>query len=542
MATSPETVNEIITLSATEMAARIASGALSAREVVEAHIRRIEGVNPRLNAVVVPLFEQARKEAASADETRARGKTLGLLHGVPVTIKESFDVAGTPTTMGLSACVNERSETDAPTVARLRAAGAIVLGKTNVPQMVMYNEADNPVYGRTNNPWNLERAPGGSSGGCAAIVAAGGSPLSLGSDIGGSVRLPANACGLHSFKPTSGRLTMLGHAGIFAGQEAVLAQPGPLARSVADLSLALGVLAAPGQEVFDASIPPVAWRAPERELPTRTRVAMFADNGFFNAAPALRRAVREAADALRARGAIVDEWQPPDVSEAWRIYLGLVFGDGMSGVRRTLKGSKVDWRIRAIVWGAMPPKIFYKLSAWSWRLLGQQRMANDVRSLGSISTKAYWRLVARRTRYRAAFISALDAGRYDAIICPADGLPALRHGSSLLLSNAMSYTNLFNLLGMPAGVVAATRVRAGEESDREVTLDVVERTARKVELGSAGLPVGVQVAARHWREDVALSVMFALEEHFKSQLDYPVGKAMMNDEQIALNDECGTMN
>lgn len=504
------------------MARQIASGALSSREAVEAHIRRIEAVNPRINALVVPLFERARTEADRADGARARGEALGALHGVPITIKESFDVEGTATTMGLSALVDKMAETDAPTVARLRAAGAIVLGKTNVPQMVMFNEADNPVYGRTNNPWNMERAPGGSSGGCAALIAAHGSPLSLGSDIGGSVRLPANACGIHSLKPTSGRLTMLGHGAIFAGMEAILAQPGPLARSVEDLSLALNVLAAPGQEAFDLSVPPVPLREASRELPPCMRVAMFTDNGFFKAAPALRRAVREAADALRTRGVMVDEWQPPDVGEAWRIYLGIAFGDGMSGARRTLKGSRLDWRIRGMVWGAAPPQIFYKLSAWQWALLGQKRIGRDMRRLGSRSTKAYWRLVDERTRYRTAFMKALDDGRYDAIICPADGLPALRHGSSFLLSNALSYSSLFNLLGMPAGVVAATRVRVGEESDRAPSLDVVERAARKVETGSSGLPVGVQVVSRHWREDVALSIMLALEEHFRAQPDYPL--------------------
>jgi Asp-tRNA(Asn)/Glu-tRNA(Gln) amidotransferase A subunit family amidase len=409
MTTAIEAGAEITSLSATEMAKSIASGALSSRAVVEAHIRRIETINPRINAVVVPLFAQALTEADEADAARARGDKLGSLHGVPITIKESFDVKDTPTTMGLSARAGQLSASDSPLVARLRAAGAIILGKTNVPQMVMYNEADNPVYGRTNNPWNPERATGGSSGGCAAIVAGRGSPLSLGSDIGGSVRLPASACGVHSFKPTSGRLTML----------------------------------------------------------------------------------------------------------------GLVFGDGMAGVRRALKGSKIDWRIRCIVLSAAPPKIFYKLSAWQWSLLGQKRIASDARSLGSLSTKAYWRLVDERTRYRAAFIAALDAGGFDAIICPPDGLPALLHGSSFLLSNAMSYTTLFNLLGLPAGVVAATSVREGEESDRPSSLDVVERAARKVETGSAGLPVGVQIASRHWREDIALSIMSALEEHFTAQPDYP---------------------
>lgn len=521
MVAAADTATELTGMSASELGRQIASGSLSAREAVEAHIRRIEETNERLNSVVVPLFEQALEEAERVDAARASGEALGPLHGVPITIKESFDVAGAPTTMGLSARSKARASKDAVVVARLRAAGAIILGKTNVPQMLMYNETDNPVHGRTNNPWNAERAPGGSSGGCGAIVAARGAPLSLGSDIGGSVRLPANACGISSFKPTSGRLTMLGHAQIFAGQETILAQPGPLARSVEDLSLALRLLAAPGQEELDPSIPPVPLREPQRRLPKGLRVAVFTENGFFKPAPALRRAVREAAAALQERGAVVEEWEPPDVRAAWRLYLGALFGDGMAGVRNELKGSRLDWRMMGVAWSSLLPSIFYRLTAWPWALLGQKRIADDLRGLGTRSTKAYWRLVDDRARYRSAFIRALDAGRFDAIICPPDGLPALRHGTSFFLSDAMSYTALFNLLGLPAGVVAATRVRPSEESDREPGLDFMERMARKVEMGSAGLPVGVQVAARHWREDVALSLMFALEEHFKAQPDYP---------------------
>ncbi len=161
-----------LTLGAEGIANRLASGDLSAREVVEEHIQRIEEVNPRLNAVVVPLFDQARNEAAAADAARSRGEPLGPLHGVPVTIKEQFLVAGTPTTVGLPGRVSHRAESDGPLVQRLRQSGAIVLGKTNVSQLLIYHESDNPVYGRTNNPWDPDRTPGGSSGGEAAIVAA----------------------------------------------------------------------------------------------------------------------------------------------------------------------------------------------------------------------------------------------------------------------------------------------------------------------------------------------------------------------------------
>src|SRR5260221_4998322 len=181
---------DVTTLDASEIARRIRSGELTALDAVEAHIQRIEAVNPRLNAVVFPVFEQARVEARAADAAQARGEPLGPLHGVPITIKDQFAVAGTPTTWGLPKHANHRAEADGPLVRRLRQAGAIVLGKTNGPQLLYYAEADNPVYGRCNNPWGLDHAPGGSSGGEGAIVAAGGPAPGPGGGIGGSPRVP----------------------------------------------------------------------------------------------------------------------------------------------------------------------------------------------------------------------------------------------------------------------------------------------------------------------------------------------------------------
>jgi fatty acid amide hydrolase len=326
-----------LTLGAGAIAKQIASGDLSAREVVEEHIRRIEEVNPRLNAVVVPLFDRARTEAAAADATRSRGEPLGPLHGVPITIKEQFLVAGTPTTVGLPGRISHRAAVDGPLVQRLRRSGAIVLGKTNVSQLLIYHESDNPVYGRTNNPWDPGRTPGGSSGGEAAIISAGGSPLGLGGDFGGSIRIPAHFSGLHGLLPTAGRLTGLDTpAEVFGrGQETIVPQPGPLARTVEDLALAMGVLAAPGLEAIDPGVPPVPWPDWKGVPLGGLRLAAYADDGFFRPAPAVGRAVREAAEALRTLGAQVEDWTPPGVGEAMCIFLGIASADGgaASGVR-----------------------------------------------------------------------------------------------------------------------------------------------------------------------------------------------------------------
>src|ERR1700694_388997 len=232
----------LTSLSATELATMIARGDLSSVEAVEAHIERIERVNPGLNAVVVKRYDAARAEARQADERRTNGEVLGPLHGVPITIKESLDLIDTPSTFGLQSRASILARQDDLYVARMRKAGAIILGKTNVAQLLYYIESDNPVYGRTNNPWNLDRSPGGSSGGQAAIIAAGGSPMGLGTDIGGSIRVPATFCGIAGLKPTSGRTPDAGRYSEPLGERAIVSQAGVLARQVADVALGLEII------------------------------------------------------------------------------------------------------------------------------------------------------------------------------------------------------------------------------------------------------------------------------------------------------------
>lgn len=520
-----KTAVDFTILSATELAAGIAKYEFTATQVVEAYIKRIEQVNPPLNAIVVPLFEQARQEAHDADQKLAQGQNVGPLHGVPITIKESFHVKGTPSTLGVTTLAFHRATQDSILVERLRGAGAIVLGKTNVPQLLLYNETDNPLYGRTNNPWNLERSCGGSSGGEAAIVAAGGSALGLGSDIGGSLRTPALACGINSLKPTSGRLSGSGTAdiNIWPGLEGIINQYGPMARSVADLKLAMSILAAPGQEAVDPAIAPVAWRDPEVVKLQGLRIGFYTDDGFFPAAPALKRAVHEAAHALQMAGVIVEEFQPPNVIHAMRLFFGILAADGGNNARRIIGQSKYDRRVSGLIQLANLPNSIRLALTRLLKFAKQPRLAVTLEWLNKQSATGYWELIAARKQYQLNFLAALDAKKLDGLICPPHALPALTHGSSYYLSSAASYSMLYNLLGMPAGVVAATRVRPGEESTGTnlSQLDIIERTAQTVMKGSAGLPIGVQVVGRHWREDIVLAIMSTLEKHFKTQADYP---------------------
>lgn len=511
----------ICALSAIELAQCIASGRLSAREVVEAYIARIEQVNGQINAVVVKRYDEARREADAIDLRRARGETLPPLAGVPVTIKECLDVAGTPSTFGLPArraLVNH----DDPYVARLQQAGAIVLAKTNAAQLLIFVETDNPVYGPTSNPWNLERSAGGSSGGEGAILGAGGSPLGLGTDIGGSVRVPAHFCGVTSIRPTAGRAPDRGRGSVPIGQRGVVSQVGPMARSVDDLALALGIINGGHGIDHEAVMPLGDFRAVDV---SRLRVAVLEDDGVMTPSPAIARAVREAAAILKAAGADIVSCELPSCAEALRIFFACVSGDRAAGLHRTARGGKVDPRAGLMLkLGALPPGVRSML-ANVLTFAGQKGLARSMRLFAGGSAGAYWDAIEQQMDYRAAFRAALDnhpGGVVDLILMPPFGVPAVRHGATANMPFAGTYSILSPLLGYPAGVVPLTRVQSGEENGREKRFDVVEKTAWDTDRGSAGLPVGVQILGRPWRDDVVLAALKAIETAARRRADFPL--------------------
>jgi fatty acid amide hydrolase len=500
-------------LSLTELAARLRSRALSSAEAVEAHIRRIEAVDGRLNAVVVRRFEEARAEAKAKDSEAPRGP----LHGVPITIKESYDVAGTPTTAGLVTRKNHRAPSDGPLVKKLRDAGAIVVGKTNVAQLLYFVESSNPLYGRVMNPWDPARTAGGSSGGEAAIVAAFGSPLGLGSDIGGSVRCPAHFCGVSALKPTAHRLPPLGSIDReISPQDAIVDSAGLIARHIDDLALAYDIVC-----VDDPLIPPVP-RRPLEDV-KGLKIGWYVDDGWAPASPALRRAVEEAARALESLGCELREFRVPAIEEATRVYTGLMGADGLDSLRALLGDGPIDPNIRVYLAVAGRGQRVRTRLADLAELAGQKKVAHGIRGFGRIDVPAYWRLLEDLRSYRKCFVT--EMGDLDALLCPPMPTAAFPHGFNNRIGLLNHYCLLFNLLGMPAGVTAATRVRAGEESDRTtdrtIWRELPTRMLARAERGSVGLPAGVQIAARWWREDRVLALLRALEIHFRAQPDYP---------------------
>ncbi|HEY4190896.1 MAG TPA: amidase [Candidatus Limnocylindrales bacterium] len=451
-------MDELWARSAAWLARAIARGEVSSLEAVEACLARIEAVNPRINAVV-QLADDARDRARDADAARVRGDGSGPLHGVPFTIKDSMDTAGVVTTAGTIGWRDRRPVRDATVVARLRAAGGILVGKTNTPEFTWANETDNDVYGRTSNPYDLDRSPGGSSGGSASIVAAGGSPFDLGSDSGNSIRQPAHLCGVAGIKPTSGRVPRTGHWPGPGGLFESFTQLGPIARRVEDLELVLPLIAGPDGE--DPHVVPVPLGDPRQVDVGRLRVAWFGDNGIRTPTPETLEAVARAVAAIGATGANVEEHLPPDIVDARPAWEAVIRADGFA------------WLWRLIEAAGTPGHGSYDRFGWVTVRQGEPLT-------GDALTAAVERADAVRARLLKWFAP------FDVLVSPVLPQPAVRHGDSRTAAYGDTYSEIHNLTGWPAAVV-----RAGTSPE--------------------GLPIGVQLVAQPWREDVALAAARVVE-------------------------------
>ncbi len=453
-------MSELIYRSATRLAAEIAAGDLGARTLLEACLERIDAVNPMINAVVQFAIARARDEADALDRAAARGHFKGPLHGLPITIKDSLDTEGIVSTGGTLGRKTYVPGRDAPVVARLRAAGAVLIGKTNTPELTFSGETNNLIYGRTRNPFDLERSPGGSSGGSAAIIACGGSALEIGSDTGGSIREPAHLCGIAGIKPTSGRTPRSGHIVPYGGGVLdSLTQLGPMARYVEDLGLALPIICGPDGE--DPATVPVPLADPAAVDLTGLRIAWFSDNGVVTPCEDIQRVVTESAQTLSDAGLKLVEKQLPGTREL--VDLTTEFREATN-------------------------------AGYILRLLeryGTEQPGDELKGYLTASG------IASANRVDPALLEAIDQARsralrffneHDAILCPVSFALARPHRASHGDSfDDWSYIQIYNLLGWPG-----VSVRAGSSE--------------------AGLPVGVQVIAPPWREDIALALAGRIEE------------------------------
>ncbi|PHS11316.1 MAG: hypothetical protein COA78_09915 [Blastopirellula sp.] len=516
---SKENENPIWTWSATQVAKAIKDRKITAKEAVCASIQRIEQVNPAINAVVCTLFDQALETAKKIDEGQPCHDTNPLL-GVPISIKECFFHEGTVSTIGLDKPVQPHS-TDGLPVALLKKAGAIPVGITNVPQLMIVHDTKNPVYGRTRNPWSLEHSVGGSSGGEAASVAAGCSAIGLGSDLGGSIRIPAHFCGVHGLKPTNMRITKQGSFDNLRGMRSVQFQPGPLARHTEDLALFFKAFQQNPNNWNSGDVAPGEWGDYQEIDLLQLKIGYWEDDEYFTPCPAIRRVVRESVKFLEDSGAQVVALDPPKMLQALKHYFAVVSADGGADFRRLLSGSTPDAEVARLVKLARTPRWLRPALAILLRWRGEAKLAELFLSAGPRSTDAHWQSDYAAEEFRQDYFEQLNQAEIDVMICPPHALPAFQPDRSVDLMPAASYAFFFNLLGVPCGNLACSRVKSDELSDRKKSSDPVFQKAIECEQASTGLPVSVQVAGKPWREDQVLAVMNYLEKQFRKQDTYP---------------------
>ena len=427
---------------------------ISATELTKLYLEQIEEVNPRLNALI-QKNEKVLAEAKAKDKNFEKYSKNEPLFGIPITIKDSIDTAGIITTGGTKGRKYYIPEKDATVVKRLKEAGAIILGKTNTPELTLEYETMNEIYGRTNNPYNIAKSPGGSSGGEAAAIAAGCSAFGIGSDTAGSIRLPAHFCGISGIKPTKGRVPATG--GIIPNDIGIvdeLTQLGPLTRNVEDLNLIMKIIKGP--DGSDPNTVPVDWPDPGKVDTDNLKGIYYLDNGIYDLDEEIKESVLETVNFLQERGIEVIEKKLPYMKKTFSLFKRVFNADG--------------WN-------------------WKYQLLEKYGTIDEVKDnpKRAINGIEFNKLLGELQRFRKKNLEFMKD--YDFIISPVTAFAARDHGFSYQEKGviaAFSYTMIYNLLGWPA-----------------VSLPVSQN--------KEGLPIGVQLASTPWREDICLSLAEEIE-------------------------------
>ncbi len=460
--------NDLVFQSAARQLELLRSGEISVVELAEAHIAQIERLNPELNVFADFDAERVRERARKHDAWRGT-RSRRLLFGLPVTVKSSISTRGFKCEMGSRLHEGDVPREDAVVVARLRAAGALILGSTNCPEFLMAYETANLLHGRTKNPWDLERTPGGSSGGESAAIAAGMSAAGLGSDSGGSVRVPAHFTGICSLKPTPGRIPGRGHLPPCVGPFSTLGAIGPMARTMGDVALMFRTLS--GQDPHDPVSPPIALREPSLEELRRNTIGFFEDDGLAPVTPETRAAVNAAAAALRDAGFRVEPFRPRTLELLrklwWRFFVqcgAMFYAPGIAGREHQLSPIFKEFLSFS---EALPPLTAAELlDAW-----------------------------AEIDLLRAKTLEEMSG--HPVLLCPVASIPAFRHGErewmvegrAVEYLDAVRHTQWLNVLAAPAAVVPVGR-------------------------SPEGLPIGVQVVARPFEDETALGIAAVVDAAF----------------------------
>jgi len=513
----------IVAMEVEALLAALRSGEVSPQEVLEAFQAKALVVDRDINAICDFIVEATDWAANLANLPEGQ---RGPLFGLPVSVKECFLVKGYDATIGLAQYIDKPAAEDCHFVAALKELGAVPFCLTNVPQTMVSYACSNPVFGATENPWCKGRSPGGSSGGEAALIAAGGSLLGIGSDVGGSLRIPAHFSGCVGLKPTTSasRIYEGGRrAGVGAGSKSVrtgfYSAAGFMASSVSGIEIGMRALLTDAHTMAarDWRVAPLPWikslASPERKL----KIGYYLDDGIFPPTPGVVRAVQEVVDLLKKDGHQVELWQPPGLEEIFNAFVQLLLADKGFHFLRTMKNEEIDEAIEVNAMNFKSPPKLKKVMALLFRLVSKK--LSFLWSAGAEMSHEGWVQNAHKDRLIYQLTSAWEKSGLDVLLCPAFAMPAAPNALCSRLLPAASYTCVYNLVGCPAGIVPVTRETAEDQAglaNYPVGSDFLHRVARNATIGAEGCPIGVQVVGRHYQEEMVIHAMKEVERLVKS--------------------------
>lgn len=482
-------------LSATQLASLQRAGDITSRQAVESSLAQVKQHNRTFNAIATLHEAQALAQADQADQTRREGKPCGPLHGVPITVKDTYRVNGSRTTAGYLPLKDYVPDSDAVAVKLLREAGAVIIGRTNTTTLAMDMQTDNPIFGKTNNPWDTARTPGGSSGGCATALATGMSALSLGSDLAGSIRLPASFCGVYGLKPTHGVVSFEGHIPPLPGQIngfRTLAVAGPLARSIDDLALALDVLTQPTPH--DRNVAPLPWDIEGDIDVSKLRIAWTDNFGGVPVSAEIKGQLHALVKKLAQAGATVHQVEPQGLDynaiwELWSSFVGAQSSYEMSNFKRSIG------------------------DLFSKSTVKQVPMHRKI--VGPISVPK----LMQAFELQSQAITKMDnfLSKYDAWLCPVSATTAFKHHAhSKMFGDFKVYNTPLQVDDADLHYYVATQSYTTVFSATDSPV-----VSMPIGLGSCGLPVNIQVAGKRFSDRRLLKLAKVLE-HYTEKFQYPL--------------------
>ncbi|KAJ6594361.1 amidase [Mycena capillaripes] len=510
-----------------DIVANIERRVWTASQVLEVFIAQALVAHSATNCITEVLFDDARKRARELDaEFKATNRLKGPLHGVPISVKDQYDIQGYDTTIGFTACANKPAQITADFVQTMVDAGAVPFLKTNVPQTMYAYECNNPIWGRTCNPYNAAYTSGGSSGGEACMLALDASVIGLGSDIAGSLRIPASYCGVYSLKPGIGRVSDYGAKESFPGFDGIKSVCGPMARCMDDLELACQIsFGAPGAY---NDHPPLPFRPVT--LPKKLRFGYYTSDGIMKGSPACIRAVKETMETLRLAGHECIELDQHLTAEIMKIFLMITSADGYKNLLRGVGSDPLDPSLSVLTMGPKVPQFIRSVAASAIdTFVGDKIMADILRLSSYRSVEAYHAACDRRNQIKKRFYQEFwHKYNLDGIITYVHASPQILHGGSNMLSMMSASTLTYNLVDSPSGVVPVTCVKASDVLTEEwknapghgssmcegelYTKEFKEKKPLYDPAAMEGMPIGLQIIGKIWEDEKVLAMMRVVDD------------------------------